>query len=115
MPVVCTPTMNLPSKRPARACDRSQLNGFGNMGDILTRRGRRASRFSRWMSWRRRCASIRIASDASLGPQPRTQVLPTEPRVIEVTGLCKMYDEFAAVRDLSFTVHPGEVLGLVGP
>jgi ABC-2 type transport system ATP-binding protein len=35
--------------------------------------------------------------------------------VIEVTGLTKLYDEFAAVRDLSFTVRPGDVLGLVGP
>src|SRR5262245_41334940 len=26
-----------------------------------------------------------------------------------------MYGEFAAVRDLSFTVRPGDVLGLVGP
>jgi ABC-2 type transport system ATP-binding protein len=35
--------------------------------------------------------------------------------VIEVTGLSKLYGDFAAVRDLSFTVRPGDVLGLVGP
>jgi ABC-2 type transport system ATP-binding protein len=35
--------------------------------------------------------------------------------VIEVTGLSKLYGDFAAVSDLSFTVRPGEVLGLVGP
>jgi ABC-2 type transport system ATP-binding protein len=35
--------------------------------------------------------------------------------VIEVTGLTKLYGDFAAVRDLSFTVRPGDVLGLVGP
>ena len=35
--------------------------------------------------------------------------------MIEVTGLSKLYGEFAAVSDLSFTVRPGEVLGLVGP
>jgi ABC-2 type transport system ATP-binding protein len=35
--------------------------------------------------------------------------------VIEVAGLTKLYDAFAAVRDLSFTVRPGDVLGLVGP
>jgi ABC-2 type transport system ATP-binding protein len=35
--------------------------------------------------------------------------------VIEVAGLSKTYGDFAAVRDLSFTVRPGEVLGLVGP
>jgi ABC-2 type transport system ATP-binding protein len=35
--------------------------------------------------------------------------------VIEVAGLTKMYGEFAAVRDLSFAVRPGDVLGLVGP
>lgn len=34
--------------------------------------------------------------------------------MIEVEGLTKLYGEFPAVRDLSFTVRPGEVLGLVG-
>jgi len=35
--------------------------------------------------------------------------------MIEVEGLTKLYDKFVAVEDLSFTVRPGEVLGLVGP
>lgn len=35
--------------------------------------------------------------------------------MIEVTGLAKRYGNFTAVRDLSFVVQPGEVLGLVGP
>ena len=35
--------------------------------------------------------------------------------MIEVTGLTKRYGQFTAVRDLSFMVRPGEVLGLVGP
>ena len=35
--------------------------------------------------------------------------------MIEATGLTKRYGEFTAVRDLSFSVRPGEVLGLVGP
>jgi ABC-2 type transport system ATP-binding protein len=34
---------------------------------------------------------------------------------IEVHGLTKLYGELAAVRDLSFGVAAGEVLGLVGP
>jgi ABC-2 type transport system ATP-binding protein len=38
-----------------------------------------------------------------------------EPFVIEVSGLTKRYGDFAAVSDLSLTVRPGEVLGLVGP
>src|SRR5204862_223333 len=33
----------------------------------------------------------------------------------EVTGLTKVYDSFAAVKDFSFAVKRGEVLGLVGP
>jgi ABC-2 type transport system ATP-binding protein len=35
--------------------------------------------------------------------------------LIEVAGLTKLYGDFAAVRELSFTVEPGAVLGLVGP
>ena len=35
--------------------------------------------------------------------------------MIEVESLGKLYGEFVAVNDLSFTVQPGEVMGLVGP
>lgn len=35
--------------------------------------------------------------------------------MIEVQGLTKRYGDFTAVRDLSFAVKSGEVLGLVGP
>src|SRR5215510_12393861 len=35
--------------------------------------------------------------------------------MIEITGLSKSFGDFIAVRDLSFTVRAGEVLGLVGP
>jgi len=35
--------------------------------------------------------------------------------MIEVNALSKRYGDFPAVRELSFTVRPGEVLGLVGP
>lgn len=35
--------------------------------------------------------------------------------MIEVKALSKRYGTFLAVNDLSFTVQPGEVLGLVGP
>lgn len=35
-------------------------------------------------------------------------------RMIQVNRLSKLYDKFPAVRDLSFSVAPGEVLGLVG-
>jgi ABC-2 type transport system ATP-binding protein len=34
--------------------------------------------------------------------------------VIEVEGFSKNYGDFAAVRDLSFAVQPGEIVGLVG-
>ena len=36
-------------------------------------------------------------------------------RMIDVIGLTKGYGDFLAVQDLSFSVKPGEVLGLVGP
>src|SRR5580658_9805534 len=39
---------------------------------------------------------------------------PSQP-MIEVQALTKLYGSFTAVRNLSFTVKPGEVLGLVGP
>ena len=35
--------------------------------------------------------------------------------MIAVSGLTKCYGDFMAVRDLTFTVRPGEVMGLVGP
>jgi ABC-2 type transport system ATP-binding protein len=35
--------------------------------------------------------------------------------LIEVVGLAKHYGDLIAVSDLSFTVAPGEILGLVGP
>src|SRR3954468_15571878 len=35
--------------------------------------------------------------------------------MIEVLGLTKLYEQFAAVQDLSFNVLPGQVFGLVGP
>jgi ABC-2 type transport system ATP-binding protein len=35
--------------------------------------------------------------------------------VIEVHHLCKRFGDFVAVKDLSFAVKPGEVLGFLGP
>jgi ABC-2 type transport system ATP-binding protein len=35
--------------------------------------------------------------------------------MIEVEGLTKLYGEFVAVNELSFSVQPGQVMGLVGP
>ncbi len=35
--------------------------------------------------------------------------------MIQVEGLTKLYGEFVAVNELSFSVQPGEVMGLVGP
>ncbi|MAG33470.1 MAG: hypothetical protein CL908_21545 [Deltaproteobacteria bacterium] len=34
---------------------------------------------------------------------------------MEVAGLCKRYGDFEVVRDLSFAVRPGEVVGFLGP
>src|SRR6267142_4209541 len=35
--------------------------------------------------------------------------------MIQVEGLTKLYGDFVAVNELSFSVQPGQVLGLVGP
>jgi ABC-2 type transport system ATP-binding protein len=35
--------------------------------------------------------------------------------MVQVEGLTKLYREFIAVNELSFSVQPGEVMGLVGP
>jgi ABC-2 type transport system ATP-binding protein len=35
--------------------------------------------------------------------------------VLEVTGLAKRYHNVVAIRDVSFTVRPGELVGLIGP
>jgi ABC-2 type transport system ATP-binding protein len=39
----------------------------------------------------------------------------TAVNLIEAGGLTKLYGDFPAVSDLSFSVRPGEVIGLVGP
>lgn len=39
----------------------------------------------------------------------------TSPIMIQVEGLTKLYGEFVAVNELSFSVKAGEVMGLVGP
>src|SRR6202142_1495256 len=35
--------------------------------------------------------------------------------MVQVEGLTKLYGEFVAVNELSFSVQPGEVMGLIGP
>ncbi len=49
-----------------------------------------------------------------IAPPPIVEA-PAAPPQIEVAGLTKLYGEFTAVSDLSFSVRPGEVIGLVGP
>ncbi len=39
----------------------------------------------------------------------------TSPPALRVDHLTKQYGDFEAVRDVSFTCAPGEILGLVGP
>src|SRR5208283_2939540 len=52
---------------------------------------------------------------------PRMEIAPpiiaqaASPALIEADGLTKLYGDFPAVTDLSFSVRPGEVIGLVGP
>jgi ABC-2 type transport system ATP-binding protein len=43
------------------------------------------------------------------------QPAPATPAIIEVRDLRATYGAFLAVRDISFTVHQGEIFGLLGP
>jgi len=48
-------------------------------------------------------------------PRPACgSINPANPPVIEVVNLGKNFGDFAAVRDLSFSVQPGQIVGLVG-
>jgi len=49
-----------------------------------------------------------------IAPPPIVEAHAAPPQ-IDVAGLTKLYGEFTAVSDLSFSVRPGEVIGLVGP
>src|SRR6202030_3813391 len=40
---------------------------------------------------------------------------PTNDNAIEVTKLKKQFGDFVAVKEVSFTVHTGEIFGLLGP
>src|SRR5258705_1621722 len=56
-----------------------------------------------------------VCRPSKVSPSRRVPIPPPGAAVIEVDGLEKQYGDFPAVRGLSFTVQPGEVLGLVGP
>lgn len=40
---------------------------------------------------------------------------PSHPAMIEAVGLCKYFGSFAAIEDVSFQVHEGEVVAFLGP
>src|SRR5947208_213103 len=40
--------------------------------------------------------------------------LPMEPPVLEAQGLCKRYSAVTAVRDITFSIGRGEILGVLG-
>src|SRR5262249_19382049 len=46
---------------------------------------------------------------------PRTGGLPGEPRMIHVSHLTKYYGDYPAVRDVSFDVAKGQIVGFLGP
>jgi ABC-2 type transport system ATP-binding protein len=52
---------------------------------------------------------ILLYRTASLGQPQRN------PAMVQVEGLTKLYGDFTAVSELSFSIQPGEVVGLVGP
>jgi sulfate-transporting ATPase len=46
---------------------------------------------------------------------PEVRAEPVTPKVLEVSGLTVRFGGVVAVSDVSFTVEPGEVVGLIGP
>jgi ABC-2 type transport system ATP-binding protein len=51
-----------------------------------------------------------------VGLSTRKQKSAIQPqRMVQVESLTKLYGEFVAVNELSFSIQPGEVMGLVGP
>src|SRR5271170_6251643 len=45
---------------------------------------------------------------------PAVAITTTEPR-LQVQGLVKRFGGLVAVKDISFAIPPGEILGLIGP
>src|SRR5689334_17681719 len=45
----------------------------------------------------------------------RSSTAMSGPATMDVVGLCKRYGEQRALSDISFSLEPGEVLGLIGP
>src|SRR5215469_5659413 len=58
--------------------------------------------------------SVALLEKSRLITLPRLLNL-TAAIMIQVEGLTKLYGEFVAVKELSFSVQAGEVMGLVGP
>ena len=57
-----------------------------------------------------------MAPDLSRDLGFSNQVTPAEPAsMIEIQGLRKLYDDYLAVDDMSFTLRQGQICGLVGP
>jgi ABC-type branched-subunit amino acid transport system ATPase component/MFS family permease len=56
-------------------------------------------------------------ADATLAPTPRREASAVleAPAVLQVRGLSKRYGGIAAVDDVGFDLHHGQVLGLIGP
>src|SRR5205085_286248 len=65
-----------------------------------------------WWSFTRHWPDVNMRGDAQFISSANVE---SSHAMIEVEGLTKLYDEFPAVTDLSFSVRPGEVMGLVGP
>ena len=57
-----------------------------------------------------------MAPDLSRDLGFSNQVTPAESAsMIEIQGLRKLYDDYLAVDDMSFTLRQGQICGLVGP
>jgi ABC-type branched-subunit amino acid transport system ATPase component/ABC-type branched-subunit amino acid transport system permease subunit len=88
---------------------------FGVLMILLLRRTREGlvPAIARW--WPARFARAPRSAPAPAMPMPRRERPAPGTALLEVSGMHKRFGGLVAVKDISFTIAAGEILGLIGP